>query len=49
MSALQPLRQQRDDNARAAYRAELDAEELSGVFIRDIIKEGMKPDDPRIQ
>ena len=44
-----PLRQQRDDNARAAYRAELEAEELSGVFIRDIIKEGMKPDDPRIQ
>jgi hypothetical protein len=44
-----PLRQRRDDNARAAYRAELEAEDLSGVFIRDIIKEGILPDDPRIQ
>ena len=44
-----PLRQTRDDNARAAYRAELEAEDLSGVFIRDIIKEGILPDDPRLQ
>lgn len=44
-----PLRQRRDDEARAAYRAELEAEELSGIFIRDIIKEGILPDDPRLQ
>lgn len=44
-----PLRQRRDDEARAAYRAELEAEDLSGIFIRDIIKEGMLPDDPRLQ
>ena len=44
-----PLRQKRDDNARAAYRAELEAEDLSGLFIRDIIKEGILPDDPRLQ
>ena len=44
-----PLRQKRDDSARAAYRAELEAEDLSGVFIRDIIKEGILPDDPRLQ
>jgi hypothetical protein len=44
-----PLRQKRDDSARAAYRAELEAEDLSGLFIRDIIKEGILPDDPRLQ
>ena len=44
-----PLRQKRDDNARAAYRAELEAEDLSGVFIRDMIRERMLPDDPRLQ
>ena len=44
-----PLRQKRDESARAAYRAELEAEDLSGVFIRDIIKEGILPDDPRLQ
>ena len=30
-------------------RAELEAEDLSGVFLRDIIKEGILPDDPRLQ
>ena len=44
-----PLRQKRDENARAAYRAELEAEDLSGLFIRDIIKEGILSDDPRLQ
>ena len=44
-----PLRKQRDDNARAAYRTELEAEDLAGLFIRDIIKEGILPDDPRLQ
>ena len=44
-----PLRQKRDDSARAAYRAELEAEDLSRLFIRDIIKEGILPDDPRLQ
>ena len=44
-----PLRQRRDESARAAYRAELEAEDLSGLFIRDIIKEGILPDDPRLR
>jgi hypothetical protein len=44
-----PLRQKRDESAGAAYRAELEAEDLSGIFIRDIIKEGILPDDPRLQ
>ena len=44
-----PLRQKRDESARAAYRTELEKEDLSGIFIRDIIKEGILPDDPRLQ
>lgn len=40
-----PLRKQRDEAARAAFKAELDSENLSGIFIRDIIKEGKLPND----
>ena len=41
-----PKRKQRDDKARAAYREELEREDLNGLFIRDIVKEGILPDDP---
>ncbi len=44
-----PLRKQRDDNVRAAFRKELEHEDLDGLFIRDLIKEGIQPDDPRLQ
>ena len=44
-----PLRKQRDDNARAAFRKELEQEDLDGLFIRDIIREGIQPNDPRLQ
>ena len=44
-----PLRKQRDDNARAAFRRELEQEDMNGLFIRDIIREGIQPDDPRLQ
>jgi hypothetical protein len=44
-----PKRKQRDDNARAAFREELEREDLDGLFIRDIVREGIKPDDPRLQ
>ena len=44
-----PKRKQRDDKARAAYREELEREDLNGLFIRDIVKEGILPDDPRLQ
>ena len=44
-----PLRQKRDDSARAIYHAELEAEDLSSLFIRDIIKERILQDDPRLQ
>ena len=39
----------RDDKARAAYREELEREDLNGLFIRDIVKEGILPDDPRLR
>lgn len=44
-----PLRKQRDENARAAFRKELEQEDLDGLFIRDIIREGIQPNDPRLQ
>lgn len=44
-----PKRKQRDDNARAAFREELEREDLDGLFIRDIVREGIQPDDPRLQ
>ncbi len=44
-----PRRKQRDEDARAAYRAELDREVSTGLFIRDIIREEVKQDDPRLR
>ena len=44
-----PKRKQRDDKARSAYREELEREDLNGLFIRDIVKEGILPDDPRLR
>ena len=44
-----PRRKQRDDAARAAFREERDRDDLNGLFIRDIIRERILPDDPRIR
>ena len=44
-----PRRKQRDDAARAAFREELDRGDLDGLFIRDIIRERILPDDPRLR
>jgi len=44
-----PLRRQRDDAARAAYREELDREDLNGLYMRDIIREGILPNDSRLR
>ena len=44
-----PRRKQRDDAARAAFREELDRDDLNGLFIRDIIRERILPDDPRLR
>lgn len=41
-------RKARDDEARTAYNKELENEDLNGIFMRDIIREEMKPDDPRL-
>lgn len=42
-------RKARDDEAREAYNKELEKEDLDGIFIRDIIREEIKPDDPRLR
>ncbi|MCD8125880.1 MAG: DUF3990 domain-containing protein [Lachnospiraceae bacterium] len=39
----------RDKEARAAYYRELETDDLNGIFMRDIIREEMKPDDPRLR
>ena len=44
-----PKRKKRDDKARASYREEIEREDLNGLFIRDIVKEGILPDDPRLR
>jgi len=43
------LRKKRDEDARAAYQAELDKEDLNGLFMRDIIQERIMPDDARLR
>ncbi len=48
-SVYYPLRRQRDDAARAAYREELDREDLNGLYMRDIIREGILPNDSRLR
>jgi len=42
-------RKARDDEARAAFRAELEKDELNGLYMRDIIREEVKPNDPRLR
>ena len=42
-------RKTRDDEARVAYYKELENEDLDGIFMRDIIREDIKPDDPRLR
>lgn len=48
-SVYYPLRKQRDNVARAAYREELDREDLNGLYMRDIIREGILPNDTRLR
>jgi hypothetical protein len=42
-------RKARDDAARAAYQAELEQEDLDGLFMRDIIREEVRVDDERLR
>lgn len=39
----------RDDEARAAYMKELEMDDINGIFMRDIIREEIKADDPRLR
>lgn len=42
-------RKARDEEAREAYNRELENEDMGGIFMRDIIREEIGPDDPRIR
>lgn len=42
-------RKSRDEEARAAFRVELDKEDINGLYMRDILREEVKKDDPRLQ
>lgn len=42
-------RKARDEEARAAYMKELESEDLDGIFMRDIMREEIKQDDPRLR
>ena len=42
-------RKLRDDDARMAYRVKMDEEDIDGLYMRDIIREEVKPDDSRLR
>jgi hypothetical protein len=42
-------RKVRDEQARKAFQLELEREDADGIFIRDIIKEEIKPNDARLR
>lgn len=42
-------RKARDDEARATYMKELEPNDINGIFMRDIIREEIKADDPRLR
>ncbi len=42
-------RKARDDDARAAFNAELEKDDVNGLYMRDIIREEVKPNDPRLR
>lgn len=42
-------RKARDDEARASFRAELERDDMDGLYMRDIIREEVQPHDPRVR
>lgn len=42
-------RKARDAETRAAFRAELERDALDGLYMRDMIREEVQPDDPRLR
>ncbi len=47
-TAFYARRMERDERARADYRDELERGTLDGLYIRDMMRDGAKNDDPRI-
>lgn len=39
----------RDDEARNAFNTELEKDDIDGLFMRDMIREEVNPDDPRLR
>lgn len=42
-------RKKRDDEARNAFFEELEKEDVDGIYMRDIIREGMTSNDARLR
>lgn len=42
-------RKARDDEAREAFHAEIEKDDLNGLYMRDILREEVKPDDARLR
>lgn len=42
-------RKARDDAARSAFFAELERDDMGGIYIRDLIRGEVKADDPRLR
>ena len=42
-------RKARDDEARTAFRAELEKDDIDGLYMRDIIREEVQANDPRLR
>ncbi len=42
-------RKARDEEAKEAYRKELESDDINGIYMRDILREEMKPDDIRLR
>lgn len=42
-------RKARDDEVRAAFRTELEKDDLDGLYMRDIIREEVRPNDSRLR
>ncbi len=44
-----PKKKQRDDKARSDYRKLLETDDIDGIFMRDILQQEIKADDPCLQ
>ena len=42
-------RKARDDEARTTFRAEFEKDDLDGLYMRDIVRQEVRPDDPRLR